>query len=682
MMSHVFAVQTNRGRRLTILLLLFDTAKRESHREQILHTEFDLVIVDEAHHLKNKSTIAWKFVNQLKKKYILLLTATPIENDMSELFNLITLLKPGQLLTEAEYKRRYVDRKDPLQPRNVNELKQLIQKVMIRNRRSTTGVIQSTRTAETLVIPPDSEEQQFYTELSRFVKAQLQGSGAKSSPASGDGQGHTRTSRLKIHPFVLKNLLRQAGSSVACTLSTLHKLFDAHSGLSELELHGVQNLITLGELLASSTKGASVNAKKTRNGQKTSSAKMEALLKLLMATPDQTVVFTGFVETQQAITEFLRATGLEVVNFHGGMSRMQKEQAISDFRAGANGAVQSFALQTLEMMGAAVEVTEWGVYDVLMPDGQVKRMTFDPETAEEQSACELVTFGTPFLESLLEMAKSRGKLQIRRLMARSNVSQKMDKKLADLVHFIKCKPPKITRTWSEENLLLLCHFHVTFHGDEVVEDVIQILIELASLADVTHLLPALESHWFIAGHTPTDALDTHDSETVHSGEGDLGVADLGATIAVHALQPQIQKRVDSIRQQNRSQLQDELGRSQHYYQTTLAKLEKQLLGTIDAERKDRIGQKMDATKRDRDHRMEDITRAYDISADVHLDQAILYRVPVVCIETQIQRRTDLFSYVFRHYPWAPAWNPITCPVCHQPTSQLERGSESWHCGCQ
>lgn len=117
------------------IIASLDTAKRENHRDQILQTAFDLVIVDEAHHLKNKSTLAWKFVSQLKKKDILLLTATPIETDMSELFNLITLLKRGQLLTEAEFKRRYVDKKDPLQPKHVAELKQLVQKVMIRTRR-------------------------------------------------------------------------------------------------------------------------------------------------------------------------------------------------------------------------------------------------------------------------------------------------------------------------------------------------------------------------------------------------------------------------------------------------------------------------------------------------------------------------------------------------------------------
>lgn len=319
------------------IIASIDTAKREPHRNEILDTEFDIVIVDEAHHLKNKSTLAWKFVNQLKKKYILLLTATPIENDMSELFNLITLLRPGQLLTEAEYKRKYVDKKDPLQPKNVAELKQLVQNVMIRNRRSTTGVIQSTRTADTLVIPPLSEERRFYEALSRFVKSQLQSDTAVplrrarsrymelSTPAS--------SQQRKFHPFVLKNLLRQAGSSIACTLPTLAKWVPADRNnevprselwmsesypagtLPGVDVDTIQELIELGKAVRDT-------------------GKLAALLKLLQNTSDQTVVFTGFVETQSVIAEFLQREGIDVVNFHGGMSRAQKEQAINDFRDG------------------------------------------------------------------------------------------------------------------------------------------------------------------------------------------------------------------------------------------------------------------------------------------------------------------------------------------------------------
>ena len=317
------------------IIASIDTAKREPHRSEILDTEFDLVIVDEAHHLKNKATLAWKFVNQLKKKYILLLTAAPIENDMSELFNLITLLKPGQLLTEAEYKRRYVDKKDPLQPRNVSELKQLVQTVMIRNRRSSTGVIQSTRTADTIVIPPHSEERQFYEALSRFVKSQLQSDTTVPSRDRPPLHAQSSESRKhsKIHPFVLKNLLRQAGSSIACTLPTLTKWAnkDGNDGLPKSELWVSEpssgdaltgaNLATIQDLIQL--------GKAVRD-----TGKLEALLKLLQNTPDQTVVFTGFVETQSAITDFLRREGVDVVNFHGGMSRSQKEQAINEFRDG------------------------------------------------------------------------------------------------------------------------------------------------------------------------------------------------------------------------------------------------------------------------------------------------------------------------------------------------------------
>ena len=33
--------------------------------------------IDEAHHLKNRASRTWKFVNELQRKFILLLTATP-----------------------------------------------------------------------------------------------------------------------------------------------------------------------------------------------------------------------------------------------------------------------------------------------------------------------------------------------------------------------------------------------------------------------------------------------------------------------------------------------------------------------------------------------------------------------------------------------------------------------------
>jgi len=53
-----------------------NTAKSAKHLPLVTGRSWDLVIVDEAHHLKNSRTINWKLVNSLSKRFILMLTAT------------------------------------------------------------------------------------------------------------------------------------------------------------------------------------------------------------------------------------------------------------------------------------------------------------------------------------------------------------------------------------------------------------------------------------------------------------------------------------------------------------------------------------------------------------------------------------------------------------------------------
>ncbi len=48
-----------------------NTAKHKSHFHQVTARDWDLVIVDEAHHLKNRRTLNWKLVNAIKKRFIL-----------------------------------------------------------------------------------------------------------------------------------------------------------------------------------------------------------------------------------------------------------------------------------------------------------------------------------------------------------------------------------------------------------------------------------------------------------------------------------------------------------------------------------------------------------------------------------------------------------------------------------
>lgn len=283
------------------IIASLDTAKRETHRDEVLAAEFDMVIVDEAHHLKNRRTQAYRLVSQLKKKYILLLTATPVENDLEELFNLITLLQPGQLETATSFKRKYITRGDPLKPKNADDLKRLVREVMVRNRRSETSAIRSRRRADIIELSLSDDEMAFYNRLSSFVR------GYYTPGLTGMKDG--------VNQFILRTLQREIGSSIEAVIPTLEKM--AENQVYPEVLRRV--LITLASQ-AREVKGR---------------AKAEILLKLLRQFDEKVIIFTCYLETQAFLARWLRENGFSVAELHGNMRRQEKEEQVRLFASDA-----------------------------------------------------------------------------------------------------------------------------------------------------------------------------------------------------------------------------------------------------------------------------------------------------------------------------------------------------------
>ncbi|KAG5321884.1 RA54B protein, partial [Pseudoatta argentina] len=76
------------------------------------HTEinemaFDLIVCDEGHRLKNSNIKAAKMLNEINCKKRIVLTGTPIQNDLKEFYALIDFVNPGILGTPNEYKSYY-----------------------------------------------------------------------------------------------------------------------------------------------------------------------------------------------------------------------------------------------------------------------------------------------------------------------------------------------------------------------------------------------------------------------------------------------------------------------------------------------------------------------------------------------------------------------------------------------
>ncbi|MEQ9550921.1 MAG: SNF2-related protein [Coleofasciculus sp. G3-WIS-01] len=276
------------------LIASLNTAKSANHFNLVTARNWDLVIVDEAHHLKNRSTLNWKLVNALNKRFILMLTATPVQNSLVELFNLLTLLKPGLLKTEAAFKKEYVSSKNGRVPKNPEKLRQLMREVMVRNTRSLVDVQLPKRFATTITVTPSQSEEKLYQDLTEYLR-----SWEITEPDSG------KTKRLD--KFSRTNLLMRAGSSpqaLADSLKNLAKKFPSDE-------------------LKRLTRRAS-QIKKVE--------KALALVDLLKKSTQKTIVFTTHRATSAYLAKTLEQADISFAQFLGDMSLKEKDAAIEAFR--------------------------------------------------------------------------------------------------------------------------------------------------------------------------------------------------------------------------------------------------------------------------------------------------------------------------------------------------------------
>jgi len=265
-------------------------ARRAEHAERLLSRTFDLVIVDEAHHLRDRASQGYKLVDKLNKRFLLLLSATPVQNDLTELYNVLTLLKPGIFKTLKEFRAAFVTAGKPRQPANPERLRELMRDAMIRNTRAVVALTLPVRHAATIALDGFEDERRAYADLAGAVRNL-----AAAGIASRD--------RLAIH-----HLLGAAGSSPAAARGALARFAARHGGGEQWESVARQ-------------------FEKVETG-----AKETALLELLNRNPaEKKLVFVRYRETLDHLAALLRRAGIGFARFAGTLSGVEKDAAIEEF---------------------------------------------------------------------------------------------------------------------------------------------------------------------------------------------------------------------------------------------------------------------------------------------------------------------------------------------------------------
>ncbi|MCM3080249.1 DEAD/DEAH box helicase [Brevibacillus invocatus] len=268
-----------------VVVASIDTAKRDPHRRHVTDIEYDMLIIDEAHKLKNKRTRNYQFVKEVRKKYCLLLTATPIQNEMDELYNLINLLKPGHLGHTSSFASNYVEGKR--QAKNNDALRTEIEKVMIRNKRSDGGIHFTSRRVQSIPISLTAEEMDLYAGVTRFVRDQYR---------SGAGG---------FNSLALITLQREVCSSKEASFMTLYNMHQRLPEDSPLR----QEIMELVELI----KRIDTHSKAAKT------------VELIQQINDKVIIFTEYRATQNYLQKYLHDHGITSVPFRGGFKRSKKD---------------------------------------------------------------------------------------------------------------------------------------------------------------------------------------------------------------------------------------------------------------------------------------------------------------------------------------------------------------------
>ena len=318
-----------------------DTAKAERFRDAVTDRDWDVVVLDEAHYVRNDDTERWALLGELSYEYAFFATATPVQNDITDLYNIVNLLRPGALGTEAEFAQRYVTDEATGEVANAEALQRELGEVMIRNKRDDTAIDFTHRRIKTNTLTPTEGERALYEAVTDYVRTHYAEEGAQH--------------------LVLLTLQKEVVSSPWAVLGTVEGWLAGEGERSDGEASVEDAAIGLesetgGESQAEAEAGAEIDAE-DREGERCSLTaaereQLEEIERLANAIEETTkqrylreivtqasetvekgrvIVFTQFRATQREIVRATEELGVPVHAVNGSHPSTKKDEIVGEF---------------------------------------------------------------------------------------------------------------------------------------------------------------------------------------------------------------------------------------------------------------------------------------------------------------------------------------------------------------
>lgn len=140
--------------------------------QMINECEFDLVILDEAQRIKNWKTKIARSVKKIRSLYSLVLTGTPLENKLEELYSIVQFVDPFKLGPYYHFLNRYQVKNDTgriIGYNHLHEIKEILSDIMIRRNKAEVLSQLPERTDKNLFVTMTDKQMGFHEEFKEVV---------------------------------------------------------------------------------------------------------------------------------------------------------------------------------------------------------------------------------------------------------------------------------------------------------------------------------------------------------------------------------------------------------------------------------------------------------------------------------------------------------------------------------
>jgi len=340
--------------------------------------------------------------------------------------------------------------------------------------------------------------------------------------------------------------------------------------------------------------------------------------------------------------------------------------------------IRNFVVKSLESVGTLIEFPEYNYAEVLIPDEFVGHfdgksyfeLAFDFDVSRQHKDSEFVTYGSYFLDKVIELASQRGLACKRHILGENVEIRNLPPKITSKIAFRNC------RATFQANVPVIYHyvlfdFKVSYISDEREDRIIRLLVNLNTGHIDNRMLGAIESVIF------TDS--PHTNYTVER----MCSIDDAYRVATNALEEQIQPAIHEINKKTEARLANEKKRIMEYYDQIDNELNlkrEKLVAGGKEEGVSVIDDKLRLSKIERQRRLNEIDEKSALKVSIILFNATLISQTKIRNRFMVKRgRAERDVYAV----WNPALNdvdPQVCEICGVETLEVELCSNS-HLGC-